>query len=115
MNQKISVSTAEHYTWGNKCDAWHFLKSEDLSVIKEKMPPGTSEKMHYHTKSEQFFFVLSGTASFEIGNDAILVEPNEGIQVTPGLNHKISNQAKTDLEFIVISRPPSHGDRIDID
>ena len=55
-----SKHTAEHYTWGEGCDGWHLLKSDNLSVIQETMPPGTAEVPHYHRHSRQFFFILEG-------------------------------------------------------
>jgi len=51
----INTKNAEHYNWGNNCDGWHFVKSDSLSVIKEKMPPMTKEKLHYHEKAQHFF------------------------------------------------------------
>jgi len=58
-----SIQTAEHYTWGDGCDGWHLLRGEELSVIQERMPPKTSEVAHFHTRSRQFFYVISGTLS----------------------------------------------------
>jgi hypothetical protein len=54
---KVDAATAEHYVWGNGCDGWHLLKTEGLSVIKERVPPGESERAHLHTKARQFFFI----------------------------------------------------------
>src|SRR5207248_173364 len=44
----IKRDTAEHYRWGQGCEGWHLLKHADLSVIRERMPPKTSEVNHYH-------------------------------------------------------------------
>ena len=62
----ISKETAEHYRWGEACDGWHLVKSQTLSVIQELVPPGCSEVQHYHERSEQFFFILSGIATLNI-------------------------------------------------
>ena len=45
----------EHYFWGNKCEGLHMVKTENLSVIQEIMPPSTKEQVHYHNKAIQFF------------------------------------------------------------
>ncbi len=113
--KKVSTATADHYTWGDNCDGWHFLKSNGLSIIKEKMPPGTSEKLHYHEKAEQFFYIVSGSATFEIDNQCIHVSTNEAIIIKPGLKHYVKNETPDEIEFIVVSRPPSHGDRINVE
>jgi mannose-6-phosphate isomerase-like protein (cupin superfamily) len=107
-----SVSNSEHYQWGNNCDGWFLLKSETLSVIQEKMPPGSCELLHYHQKSQQVFFILSGSATFEVDGKVIVVKQNESIHIQPGLMHRISNESTVDLDFLVISEPKSHGDRI---
>ena len=110
----ISNKTAEHYIWGDGCDGWHLVKSERLSVIHERMPPGRAETMHYHQRAEQFFFVLSGIATMEIAGKAFTIHPHHGIHVTAGLPHRISNRHHADLVFTVTSTPPSHDDRIEV-
>jgi hypothetical protein len=41
-----------------------------LSVKQERMPAGTSEALHYHEHAQQFFFILKGTATFEIDHES---------------------------------------------
>lgn len=55
---KISKQEAAHYIWGAKCDGWHLVQGETLSVIHERMPAGTTETRHVHSKSRQFFLSL---------------------------------------------------------
>ena len=107
-----SKHTAEHYTWGQGCNGWHLVKTEKLSIIQERMPPGTSEARHYHTKARQFFFVLSGTATIEIDGERDVLRSHEGVEVPPNVAHQMFNLSDSDIEFIVISHPPSHGDRV---
>ena len=35
----VNRGNAEHYRWGNDCDAWYLVNDERLSVIEEFMPP----------------------------------------------------------------------------
>lgn len=109
-----SVKNAEHYWWGEKCEGWHLVKSQELSIIQELMPPGTAEHKHFHQTAFQFFYILKGTATFELGNEIIEASENEGISINPGLKHQIKNLTDNDLEFIVISQPTTRGDRINI-
>jgi len=110
----ISNQSAEHYVWGNKCDGWHLVKSEHLSVIQERVPAGCSELRHFHNKAEQFFFILSGIATMELEGKIFTIKPLHGIHVAAGLKHQLSNQHENDLIFTVTSTPPSHDDRIEI-
>jgi len=112
MTKIISQENAEHYTWGEVCDGWHLLKSGDLSVIQERVPPGGSETRHYHQRSHQFFFVLAGEATIEIEGHSFLLKPQQGISVPPKVPHRLGNMGQQDLSFIVVSAPMSHGDRI---
>jgi mannose-6-phosphate isomerase-like protein (cupin superfamily) len=34
-----------------------------------------------------------------------------GLEVAPGAAHQALNRSSADVEFLVISQPPSHGDR----
>lgn len=100
----ISKENAQHYLWGESCDGWHLLKNDTLHIIHEKMPPNTKEIRHYHNESRQFFFLLSGKAELEA--------PNEGIEVAPLKPHCMMNHSGEETEFLVISSPGSHGDRV---
>ncbi|RUS45076.1 cupin domain-containing protein [Cohnella sp. AR92] len=109
---KISKNIAEHYIWGDRCDGWHLVKGADLSVIHERMPPHTAEVKHYHRRAKQFFFVLSGTAVMEINGEEVVLSPREGIEIAPLVPHQMFNKSDEEIEFLVVSQPNSHGDRV---
>ena len=111
----ISRNNAEHYFWGGECDGWHLLKSNGLSVIEERVPPGGSEAKHYHQHSHQFFYILSGHATLEIEDRRHVLSPHEGFSVQPRVSHRLLNETPEDLSFLVISAPMSHGDRVTVD
>ncbi|MBI5217716.1 MAG: cupin domain-containing protein [Bacteroidia bacterium] len=108
---KKNIFNTEHYYWGSTCEGWHLVKSKDLSVIQEKMPPRKTEEKHYHEHSQQFFYILSGVAKFEINGEIITVSAGEGIHVEPKIEHRILNETNNDLHFLVISQPTTKGDR----
>jgi mannose-6-phosphate isomerase-like protein (cupin superfamily) len=110
----VSAATAEHYTWGDGCDGWHLVKDENLSVIEELMPPGTAEVLHYHGRAQQFFFILSGEAVMEVDDRPVHLTAHDGIHLLPGVRHRIRNISKEPVRFLVISQPPSHGDRVQV-
>lgn len=109
----ISTSNAEHYHWGDACDGWHLVKTPGLSIISERVPAGCKETRHYHQKSEQFFFVLSGVASLEVDGHTHTIEVEHGVHVAAGVPHQLRNEQNHELVFLVTSVPPSHGDRIE--
>lgn len=110
----IDTANANHYQWGENCDSWVFVDTEGLSVKKEYMPTGTKESLHFHHNAKQFFYILKGTATFYLENEAVTIAKEKGIIVQSGQKHLIANDSKEPLEFLVISQPATTGDRINI-
>jgi len=113
----ISPATAEHYKWGGPngtdCDGWYLVRTPDLYIIEETMPPGTSETRHHHLRARQFFFVLQGELTLEIEHLDFTLQTGEGIEIAPGQAHQAINRSSAATRILVTSQPPSHGDRID--
>ena len=109
---KITKENSEEYNWGNKCKGWHLVKTNSLGIIQEVMPPKTVEVKHKHSSAQQFFFILKGIATFRIDGKEFIISSGEGIHIKKGIVHNIMNNSNSDLEFLVISEPHSHGDRI---
>ena len=100
------------YSWGDKCTGWHLLNNPSLSIIQEIMPPNTEEINHKHSKAQQFFFILKGKATFLIEEKKAEVLAGSGIHIPKETWHQIKNLTKEEIEFLVISEPHSHGDRL---
>jgi len=107
----VNRGNAEHYRWGDDCDAWYLMKDAELTVIEELMPAGAAEIRHHHKKAQQFFFVLAGEVLMEIEGKSTLVPAGSGIHVPAGMRHQIRNPSSGPARFLVISHPPSRGDR----
>jgi mannose-6-phosphate isomerase-like protein (cupin superfamily) len=108
----VGRATAEHYIWGDNCDGWRLIKDAELSVIEEEMPAGASEVWHHHARAQQFFFILSGEAVMDLEDRQVHLRAREGIHIPRGVRHRIRNASKEPVQFLVISQPPSHGDRV---
>ena len=107
----VSIASAEHYSWGEACDGWHLVKQEGISVLQERMPPGTAEVRHRHGRARQFFYVLSGTLTLELEGTTHAIAAGAGIEVPPGAAHTAANRGAEDTYFLLVSQPPAHGDR----
>jgi mannose-6-phosphate isomerase-like protein (cupin superfamily) len=114
--ETISRNTAEHYFWGGspdaKCDGWHLVKAQELSVIEELMPAAAREIRHRHLRSRQFFFVLEGDLTLEVERREFILHTGEGIEISPEQAHQALNTSEHHVRFLVISQPPSQGDRV---
>ena len=104
----------DHYTWGDDCHGWTFVDTKALSVKQELMPPDTTEKLHYHEKATQLFYILKGRATFSIDGKVTELREQQGIEINPKQQHFIANHNHTDLEFILYSYPSTKNDRIEI-
>jgi mannose-6-phosphate isomerase-like protein (cupin superfamily) len=80
-------------------------------VIEERMPPGTAEVRHRHATARQFFFVLAGEVTIERDEEIFVFRAGEGLEIAPGSAHQVLNHGAADARFLVISQPPSRGDR----
>ncbi|HLV86735.1 MAG TPA: cupin domain-containing protein [Candidatus Sulfotelmatobacter sp.] len=108
----VSRENAEHYRWGADCDAWYLLKDPKFTVIEELMPPGSAERRHHHATAQQFFYILTGEALMEVEGENTLLPAGSGISIKPGMRHQIRNPSSKPVRLLVISHPPSRGDRV---
>ena len=109
----VSRGNAEHYLWGDVCDGWHLVRTDELNIIEEKMPPGTCEMRHSHVRARQFFYVLEGELTMEVEREEFVLRVGDGIEVAPGNAHQAMNRSAESTRFLVTSQPPSHGDRVE--
>lgn len=108
----MNRETADAYYWGDgRCQAWRLLEGQDLTVVEEIMPPGTSEHRHSHTFSRQFFYVLEGEAEMDVAERTHSLSVGDGVMVAPKQAHCIRNVSAADVRFLVISAPRAAGDR----
>ena len=110
----VSIENVEHYSWGDVCDGWHLLQREDMSIIQERVPAGGAEVMHYHTKTRQFFYILEGEGAMLLEDKVIILKKGQGIEIAPQIKHQFRNQSTEDVHFLVISKPPTRGDRVNL-
>ena len=118
MPAKItSIATAEHYKWGGStstdCDGWHLLRTPELNIIEERMPPATQEARHLHRHARQFFYVLAGELTLEVEHHEFVLQAGQALEISPGQAHQAKNRSSADVRILVTSQPPSHGDRFD--
>lgn len=111
----VNKENTKNYQWGNDCNAWELFQSENAIIKEEMMPPQTEEELHLHKKTEQFFYILEGEATFKVDGKKEVVSQNQGIQIKIGQPHKICNDTTRTLRFLVISFPGNVNDRVNLD
>lgn len=111
----VDRTNAEYFVWGAGCDGWRHLSRQDLSLIQERMPPGTAEIRHLHRKARQVFFVLSGELEIELDGTHHRVVAGQSLEIPPGKVHHTWNPGRLDAQFLVVSSPTTRGDREEIE
>lgn len=113
--KKITLNTAERAVWGKAGAGWMLSSSAEHSIAERLLAPGVREIKHYHEKSWQFFYVLTGIGTICVDGEEIELGPNEAIEIAAGAKHQMVNAGEEDLKFIVISMPNSVGDRVELE
>ncbi len=94
----IDRTTGEHYVWGGVNDGWHLVKRDDMSVITERIAPGASEVRHVHARARQFFYVLAGELTMEVGGTTHVLHAGQGIEIAPGIAHQAQNRSAAPVD-----------------
>ena len=108
-------ASAEHYTWGDVCEGWRLVDRPDLSVIEERMPPGSRERLHRHARARQTYIVLSGTVQVTLGEARVSLEQGDAIELAPTIAHTVANAGDAGATLLVVSAPSTRGDREELE
>lgn len=73
-----------------------------MSVVA---PHQATHAPHTH-ESDEFFFVLEGTAKFHLNGEEVVVGPYTSLYCPPDSFHGISNAGDTELKYLVIKKYP---------
>jgi len=84
------------------------VKSHSLASVT--IPPGNASKCHFHKKSEESYYILSGKASLEINDKSYQLQAGEAVLIEPNDLHQISNHGDENLVFLAICVPAWHPD-----
>ena len=114
MDKVVSIQNAEHYIWGEINDGWHLLKRDDMSVIRERVPVGGAEVMHYHNAARQFFYILEGEGTMVFEDHEVILSKGQGLEIPPQVKHQFKNQLNADVHFLMMSAPSTSGDRVNV-
>ena len=86
------------------------------SLAEARVPPGTSTTPHYHARTEEIYYILSGTANMTIGKETHPVGPGDAIAIPPGQVHTITNTSQEMLTFLCCCAPGyEHDDTLLVD
>jgi mannose-6-phosphate isomerase-like protein (cupin superfamily) len=86
------------------------------SLAEARLPPGASTTAHYHPRSEQIYYILSGVAVMRLGGETREVGRGDAIAIPPGQIHQITNIGRDVLTFLCCCAPAyEHEDTVLVD
>ena len=90
------------------------LGTEQVSFSWRVMPPGTGGRGSYghrHPGQEEIYFVISGTATFKIGDDVFEAGTKTAVRMTGEEFYSVHNDTDGEIELLLMSTrladPPS--------
>jgi mannose-6-phosphate isomerase-like protein (cupin superfamily) len=80
------------------------------SVAEATIAPGSATQEHYHPKSEEIYYILSGSGRIKINDEERDVGPLDAIAIPPGAHHKIWNTGDAPLVLLCCCAPAYEND-----
>jgi mannose-6-phosphate isomerase-like protein (cupin superfamily) len=83
------------------------------SLAEARLPAGASTTLHYHPRTEEIYYIVSGRGQMRIGAETAEVGPGDAVAIPPGLTHQITNTAQEPLVFLCCCAPGyEHADTV---
>ncbi len=83
------------------------------SLAEARLPAGASTQEHFHTRTEEIYFITHGQGRMRIGDEVREVKPGDAIAIPPGQKHKLWNTGSEVLRLLCCCSPAyEHSDTI---
>ena len=80
------------------------------SLAEATIAVGASTQEHYHPKSEEIYYILSGRGQMKLDGKLQEVGPLDAIAIPPGARHKIWNTGDVPLVLLCCCAPAYEND-----
>ncbi|MCZ6604574.1 MAG: cupin domain-containing protein [Alphaproteobacteria bacterium] len=61
-------------------------------VVEENCGPGFQSRAHIHTRNFETFYVMEGSADFQVGDELFHGTPGSCIHIPPGIPHQVTSK-----------------------
>lgn len=75
------------------------------SLAEARVPTGCSTLEHFHTLTEEIYYITSGAGRMRVGNETREVKVGDAIAIPPGKKHKIWNTGPGTLCILCCCAP----------
>lgn len=83
------------------------------SLFEFRAAPGFDTGVHYHTKIEEFFYVLDGELELRCGDQIIRATPGTFVFIPVGAHHSFANRGDKPARTLFGCMPPGHENYFD--
>ena len=82
-----------------------FFQSERLLTGLNSLQPGQEQPIHDHAEQDKFYYVLSGTGHFTVGEERQECVAGDLILAPAGIPHGVINVSDDALTFLTVIAP----------
>jgi mannose-6-phosphate isomerase-like protein (cupin superfamily) len=75
------------------------------SLAEARVAPGAATALHYHCRTEEIYFILSGSGRMRLADEERDVGPGDAIAIPPGEVHQIVNTGTAELVLLCCCAP----------
>lgn len=83
---------------------------QTFSVARVCVEPGVRAKPHWHERTEEVYFILSGRAIAHLDDQVHELAAGDALCIPRGKIHYLENQATEPVDYLAISSPPYDDD-----
>jgi mannose-6-phosphate isomerase-like protein (cupin superfamily) len=85
--------------------------ARNQSLAEATLAPGRTTQAHFHTQSEEIYYILKGRAEIAIEEESSTLTAGEAVVIAPSARHQIRNIGEEELVFLCCCAPAySHDD-----
>jgi mannose-6-phosphate isomerase-like protein (cupin superfamily) len=75
--------------------------------------PGRRLEPHVHHDEDDSFYILSGTLTFELGDERVAAGPGTFVLVPPGVSHGFANESGEEVRVFNVHAPAGFDLRVE--
>jgi mannose-6-phosphate isomerase-like protein (cupin superfamily) len=79
--------------------------SVHMTFGKITVRPGEGSPRHYHAKTEEIYYIMSGSGKIVIDDKPYPVGPGHSILVPQGARHELTNTGNENLVYLCVDSP----------
>ena len=88
--------------------AWTDARHQSLA--EATVPPGGETAEHYHPRSEELYYFVSGSGRMRLGEDETEVSTGDCVVIVPGTPHKLWNPSSSEPLVLLCCCAPPYSD-----